>query len=73
MEGTAMSEAVFMEKVTDALVHLGIDLEEPIVDRDWGNSCFVRGPLASLSINSLVKFWAAKNNKKVIWVGDSHN
>jgi len=73
MKGTTMGETAFMEKVTDALVHLGIDLDKPVVDSNWGNSCFQRGPLASHSINSLVKFWAEKNNKKVIWVGENYN
>jgi hypothetical protein len=72
MEGT-MSESVFLERVTDALVHLGIDLEEPVVDRNWGNSCFMRGPMAGYSINSLVKYWAEKNNKKVVWFGENYN
>ncbi len=67
-----MSETALLVKITDALIHLGIDLNQPVVDRNWGNSCFMQGPLASYSINGIVKFWADKNNKKVTWI-DTEN
>lgn len=73
MKGTPMSETILLEKVTDVLQHLGIDLDKPVVDLNWGNSCFMQGPFESYSINALVKFWADKNDKKVTWVGEFYN